>query len=296
MSKRYRAFILLLASLMFSPIVQGKSSAESEEEILRSRTGTYNGIRSFCEKTYVYYAQNSPEWEKIGLGKKGSVGGAMCAATALSNVIVNSVPYGELSRIRNITTTPVRIDTHNLAPGQGCATRLKFEIEQDCDYFRFLPLCLGNYASGNNGIGCTEPRNTGYYRQVLKAYGLDYATSKDLDLCIECIEEGAFVIVCTGGTASPIAPKAGHYFVLAAVKHGYVYCIDSYCRDSYPYDREHLIEIVEPGVFRIPVDEVKYLCLHGTMFIVWPSSNNAYTREDYDSIILETKAAEDISG
>ena len=80
------------------------------------------------------------------------------------------------------------------------------------------------------------------------------------------------------------------------MKHGYVYCIDSYCRDSYPYDREHLIEIVEPGVFRIPVDEVKYLCLHGTMFIVWPNSNNAYTREDYDSIILETKAAEDISG
>ena len=289
MSKRHPLQAFFLAILLIFSCAAAETSSVTEEEAFRSRSATYNGIRSFCGKTYVYYAQNSPEWDKVGLGKGNTVGGAMCATTALSNVIVNSVPYSDLSLIETITKTPVRFDTHNVAPGFGCVVRCKFVIRQDCDYFRFFPLCLGNYASGNNNIGCTEPRNTSHYRSVLKAYGLDYNTTKDADLCIECIEEGAFVIACTGGKASPIAPKSGHFFVLAAVKHGYVYCIDSYCRETYPYDRKHLIEIVEPGIIRVPVDEIRYLCLSGTMFIIWPNATETYTQDEYDRIILETQ-------
>ena len=92
MSKRHPLQAFFLAILLIFSCAAAETSSVTEEEAFRSRSATYNGIRSFCGKTYVYYAQNSPEWDKVGLGKGNTVGGAMCATTALSNVIVNSVP------------------------------------------------------------------------------------------------------------------------------------------------------------------------------------------------------------
>ena len=149
----------------------------------------------------------------------------------------------------------------------------------------YRQLCCRKHKTGS-----TEARCTGYYERILNAYGLDFSTSRDIDFCIECLEEGAYLIACTGGSSSPIAPKGGHYFVLSAINSGYLYCMDSYCRDRYKYDRNHLIEIVEPGIIRVPVTRLKYLNLHGTMFIIWPDSPGTYSEQLYNQIILESRS------
>lgn len=289
MSKQTSTLVLLIILLSFAPPSLA-ASAMTEQDLLCRRTSSFNGLRNICGRTVVYYAQNSPEWSKIGLADVGTVGDSMCAAAALSNVIANCVPYSDIGQIGTITRFPVRIDTHNIALNSGIAPKSRFVIQNLCDYFRFLPLCIGNYAAGNNKTGSTEARCTGYYERILNAYGLDFSTSRDIDFCIECLEEGAYVIACTGGSSSPIAPMGRHYFVLSAINSGYLYCMDSYCRDRYKYDRDHLIEIVEPGIIRVPVTRLKYLSLHGTMFIIWPDSPGTYSEQLYNQIILESRS------
>lgn len=263
--------------------------AEIQEEIIKTQSGeSYTSIVEIGGKTYLIYAQNSPDWGNITAGKKADtkIKDALCAVFSLSNIIVNCVNEEDLDKIRSLTIKDIKFDTKTVAAHKGYKDKYKFVIQTNEDYIRYFPLCIANLASGNARISVGQIRSRGYYKKLFKTYDIEYKEVKSLKECIEYVEQGTMASVCTGGKLSPIAPKFGHYFVMAYADKSYVYFIDSLFRDHYEHDKNNIIEVIEPGVFRVKRENVKELAISGSKFVVWPKDNKTkYTKEKYEQVV-----------
>ena len=268
------AITLLLASFC---------SAETEEELLKSRTESYNKVVSIDGRNYVVFAQNSPEYADIYISKNYSatVGKSACAPFTLANILVNMVNYEELPLIRNVSKWPIRIDTHSILREQGIRERDSFEIKTKEDYFRYFPLCIINIvASNNKGLG-SRYATAGYYKVFFKNFGLTYETTMDIDYCVEKARQpGVMIAVSTGGRDSPIAKINGHYFVFAHADDEYAYFLDSSFRNEYKDDYKKIIHVIEPGLFSVRLEDLRDLQLSGTKYIVTENANRTLYSQD----------------
>ncbi len=261
----------------------------TEEWKLKSRNVSFNKVVTIKDKNFVLYAQNSPEYCDIQAGKSGSctVGGSMCSAFALANVLINVVNYDDLEILKNIARSPIKIDTKSVMIGKGVREKDSFELTRNEDIFRYFPLALINIIGGNNvgfgnGLG-----NTGSYKLFFQRMGIRFEKTKETKDCVEAVKnDGAMAVICTGSAASPIANQYGHYFVMAYVDGDRVYFLDSIMKNTYELDKYGIIYVQEPGVFWVDRENLKKLCLYGTKFIVYPNEDHTvYTQEDYDAYI-----------
>lgn len=246
--------------------------SETQEDIIKSAE-SYNHTISLNGQTYYFYAQNSPEWANMLSseikGDRHRFGESGCACSALANAIVNSIDQSSLMAIQNLLINPIRIDSTSLVRNRGLASQERFLISSKEDYFRYFPLCVANYAAGNNRIGSHAPRSTAFYSKLLDAFGIRYKKSYSNQVCLSALREGDFVIMCSAGYKSPFS-KNGHFILCIDIDEDYVYILDSYIRDSFPLDRKSIIEIVEPGLLRVPIEYFNNLSISGTRFIISP--------------------------
>lgn len=287
------AFILGVALLLSACAYASEETEElSEEWKLKTRSESYNRVVTIGDKSFVYYAQNSPEYEKIwvGDGFLATVGDSCCACFSLANAVVNSSDYDALPLIRENALYPIKIDTHNILMGHGTNEDLSYEIDRTEDYFRYFPLALINNAGGNNKSYGNRFASPGQFKKIFETLHLKYAQTSSLNECVEEIQNnGALVIVCSGSEASPLAPKFGHYLVMASVQGENVYFLDSVYREEYTLDKKGIIHVQEPGVIYVDKADLKRLCLFGTKYIVYPSElKTTYTQSDYDDIIKKS--------
>lgn len=288
---------VILVTVLFIAINSIAEEAVSTEEIkLKSRTESFNRVVTIGDRNFVFYAQNSPEWDEIwvGKGRLATVGGNTCAAHSLANVLVNCAPYEKLPMVQELAPYPIKIDTNNISLWQGIKEENSFEIKENADFFRYLPLAILNVATGNNSSygSNTQFGTTNYYKLYFNKMGIEYKQTYDLKECIdEIINNHAMVIVCTGSKSSPIANKYGHYFVMAYATDDKVYFLDSIVRNEYKLDKKGYMHIDEPGVVWTERENVKNLCLFGTKFIIYPSEDaTPYTQEKYESLINESNS------
>ena len=290
--QRWMAALLSLMLALLSFPARADNAPASEEAIIKESYRTaYDRLITVNGKTWVFYAQNNPVMGKAysRYPDRLRVGDSSCAPTALANAIVNSVPYESIDTIAQLLRRPMRIDSGIVQQYREFATKPKFYPEATCDYFRLLPLVIINYAMKNNNSGITDYRSTQYYPYILDAYGIPYDRNEDVSVCLEEIRDnGAIVITCTGTRDSPISQTVGHFFLLLTVDDEYLYCMDSFVRDEYPLDQKHWIEILEPGLFRVKLEDAEKLCLTGSKFIIHPLVQNQYTEETYRQIIEES--------
>ena len=289
MSKKLWIGALVCALILTSGHAFAGKNVKTEEEKLKERVNSYTKVVNVQDDIFLVYAQNSEDWGDIAIGKgsKKRVKGSACACFSLANTIINCVPYEELPIIREATRYPIRIDSSSIVYGEGKYERASFEISRNEDYFRFFPLCIGNMACGNNyGLGDSFG-SRGYYEYVLKLYGLEYEKIQELQDCINILKESnAYVIVCSGGSESPIAPKFGHYLVMAKYNDGKIYFLDSVFRDKYKDDKYGCIHPVEPGLFYVNEEDLDLLKITGTNFIVRPKkSHEKYSTEKIEKLI-----------
>ena len=102
---------------------------------------------------------------------------------------------------------------------------------------------------------------------VPEAYGLYFTLTKDRELALSALADGAMVIAATGGKASPFT-GGGHYLTLASIYEGGLYILDPYLKADYgKTDRRHLITQIEPGVLRVSMEDLDELLLY-TFYIV----------------------------
>ena len=270
-------------------IAEDDPDETSEEWKLKKRSSSFNKVVEINGRHYVVFAQTSPEYSDINAGEKNSttVGGSTCSAFAFANVLINSVNFEDLKLLKKLAKSPIKIDTKSVLKGKGVKESESFEITREEDIFRYFPLALINIIGGNNSGYGNGLGGTGSYKYFLNEMNICFEKSKEIDKCVEAIEkEGAMVVVCTGGSSSPIANKYGHFFVMADVKDNRVYFIDSMFHNSYKLDNDGIIFVQEPGVFWVARENLNKLSIHGTSFIVYPKENRTeYTQDDYNKLI-----------
>ena len=268
--------------------VEDDPDETSEEWKLKRRNASYNKVVEINGRHFVVYAQNSPEYSKINAGENSStnVGDSSCSCFALANVLINTVNYDDLKLVREIARSPIKIDTKSVLIGKGIKEALSFELNRDEDLFRYFPLALINVIGGNNTSYGNGLGSTSTYKMFFKKMNIRFEKAKKLEGCVEAVENGAMVIICTGSAASPIANQYGHYFVMCSVVDNRVYFLDSMFRSTYKLDKNGIIFVQEPGVFWVDKENLNKLCIYGTSFIVYPNEDRTeYTQKDYDTLI-----------
>ena len=183
---------LILSFMIFLliPCYAEDDPCESQEDIIRNAE-SYNRTIILNGQTYYYYAQNSPEWAgMLSTEIKGDhhkFGESGCACSALANAIVNSVDQSSLVTIQDLILTPIRIDSKSLVRNRGLASRKRFLLSSEEDFFRYFPLCVANIAAGNNKIGSHAPRSTAIYSKMLDAFDINYCKTCEKYLCSYCL-------------------------------------------------------------------------------------------------------------
>lgn len=288
-----RALCLLLAAVFALMPTYGlaviPSYSESEETVLKSRE-SFTSVAEVNGRNLIYFAQNSPEWDAMRIDSTSkSFGKNYCSILALANALANCVPYEELLDIGSLARLPFRVDSTHADYEGGYEKSHKFIINRNCDILRFLPLVIASISTGNNHSRYNDTMIASHYLSFFEAFGLDCSRTSSFDVCYDALRKGAFVITCTGGSDSPIAPKYGHYFVLADIDDEYVYCLDSVYRDSYKDDKHHIIQLIQPGVFRFAIEDARKMNLYGTKYIVYPKGDcPCYSPELLEQIIEES--------
>lgn len=245
---------------------------ETQEDIIKNAE-SYNRTIILNGQTYYYYAQNSPEWaDMLSTEIKGDhhkFGESGCACSALANAIVNSVDQSSLVTIQDLILTPIRIDSKSLVRNRGLASRKRFLLSSEDDFFRYFPLCVANIAAGNNKIGSHAPRSTAIYSKMLDAFDIHYFKTYSNQECLSALHKGDYVIMCSAGSKSPFS-KNGHFILCIDIDDEYVYILDSYVRDRFPLDKHSILEIMQPGLIRVPTKNFDDLSISGTRFIISP--------------------------
>ena len=285
----HRQFILFLMCFLF--LGTATILAETEEEILKSRE-SWVKIVDVEGRSLLVYAQNSPEWADLymteNIKTNRRFGEAGCAVTALANATVNLIPMERLKAITEIMQSPVAFDSVKLARYFGRIDG-RFIPKEDCDFVRYWPIILANFAEGNNRMHSHEAQGPAFYSLVFNHFGLSFKATGNIEETIEALKTGAMAITCSSGSNSPFS-RIGHFFVLCAADEESVYILDSFFRDEYPKDQRKILQILSPGLLKISYDNLKYLGIQ-TQYVVWPAENaTQYTPEIWKGILEKSNA------
>ena len=226
-----------------------------------------------------YYAQNDPVWAAMRYETRKSkqarpFGQGGCGPTSMAMAIANLVPEESLGGISAYARVENGYTFCTCSVNQYfCNHRhAQYKLETPAEFRRYLPLAIASFATGNNIWGETSRgdgggTNTAFMKRVTEAYGLYFTLTKDRELALSALADGAMVIASTGGKASPFT-GGGHYLTLASVYEGSLYILDPYLKADYgKTDRRHLITQIEPGVLRISMEDLDELLLY-TFYIV----------------------------
>lgn len=226
-----------------------------------------------------YYAQNDPVWAAMRYEARKSkqarpFGQGGCGPTSMAMAIANLVPEESLGGISAYARVENGYTFCTCSVNQYfCNHRhAQYKLETPAEFRRYLPLAIASFATGNNIWGETSRgdgggTNTAFMKRVTEAYGLYFTLTKDRELALSALADGAMVIASTGGKASPFT-GGGHYLTLASVYEGRLYILDPYLKADYSKtDRRHLITQIEPGVLRVSMEDLDELLLY-TFYIV----------------------------
>ena len=129
----------------------------------------------------------------------------------------------------------------------------------------YLPVILAAYATGNNdhwkkyrADGPGTPITL--FRSLCEAYGLNYRPCSTWEDACEAMQSGYSVITTV---TKGIFTGSSHYLCLAGINGGYLYILDPFMREEYPDDTKHLLNVVEPGLVRVDLEDVQRLELSG---------------------------------
>lgn len=257
------------------PIVQAQSIQESEKEHFSNFESYNRAVTLPTGKKLYYYAQNSPEWAKHWYDTKPNgfivFGDGGCVASTLANTLINLAPKNQLSKLKQLSRESFLLDSKAVPLHLGHPKRKKFAIESSADFAAFLPLVLGQYASGNNLLSSNNYRSTAFYKPVFSLFHLQNYESKKFEEVEHVLADGGLIVSSSGGMNSPIA-RGGHFFVIADSDENYIYILDSLVRERYKLDKKRYMEIMEPGVVRVKKENLTKL--HFNYFIAVEAAKN----------------------
>ena len=235
----------------------------------------YSGIITVPGKGPMrYYAQNDSLWshliyERSSSPKRRPFGDGGCGPTACAMAIANLVPEEELSKIAEYAKQEYSLCVCSLNKAKCDMRHTRYVLTTETDYVRFLPLVLGDYATGNNTLGTYSRGDdvgtaTNFLADIARIYGLMYTVTTDYAEAIRALESGASVMAHANRDGA--FTTTGHYVLLAHIDSERLYILDPLCRTEYSGKEGKKIEIIQPGLVALTHENVGAAEL-GTFYI-----------------------------
>ena len=262
--------LLCVLLLLLLPLT---ALAEGEEAALYSRVIDVPGAGPLQ-----YYAQNDPEWARsVYEPKNGTLYRPFedtgCGPTSVAMAIARQVPAEHLPDLIASARNPEKgfpycpCSVNNYTCDRTHEATVPTTPE---DFLSHLPVIFGSFATGNNSrreLFRKEFTATSIslFPALAKAYGLNYKATREWDKALAALEAGCSVITTV---SKGVYTSSSHYLFIASVSDGYVYVFDPFIRESYgSLDKKHILEIVEPGLVRSSLDNLKSLGYSGFYII-----------------------------
>ena len=221
----------------------------------------------------MYYAQNDPLYSRmyyesaIRNGVQRDFGGGGCGPTAMAIIAANLVEQEKLpllgaqaqNELGNLfcpcSVNRVYCD-HSHVP---------YRLQTPQEYLRYLPVAMGDFATGNNQWEYVARRvesqgtNVLFVDYACEAYGLSKTPVSGLENALEMMKEktGEGLILLSALRGSPYTNNS-HFVVLTGVDDEYMYILDSLRRTEEEYlktDSRGILELLSPGVTRIRLSD-----------------------------------------
>ncbi len=213
---------------------------------------------------FAYYAQNDPLWNDSLYESHGSdqwriMHGSGCGPTAAAMAVRHQLKEEQLPNLLPFARSkelgfylcPCSVNCYRCRGGHE---RIRPQTPEE--FAKYLPVIFASYAAGNNLRGASF-RQTGtsivFFEELAKDYGLNYQAYHTLDDALDAVRQGSTVIT---SVLEGIFTSGSHYLVIASVDDEWVYLMDPLMRDTYPHDKSGLLDIVEPGLVRVRLEEI----------------------------------------
>lgn len=256
MKKRILAVVLLLL-LTFG--IVGPSIADSELSVERHFAAPtyYDSYLTIpTGKTFAYYAQNDPLWggmcyESRNSGKWRPFRDGGCCPTSVAMALRCILTPEELLALSDHYKTPYSLceDSINRVRCDSRCTR--YFITSAADYAKFLPVVMGDFATGNNDRGIvSRSDNVGTGLQFIDAlvsiFDLELKKTESIKEAVIAADNGCGVVAFAGRDGA--FTGTGHYILLAGADEDYYYFLDPLCREDYSKtDKYGTITVFDQG-------------------------------------------------
>ncbi|MDD2649077.1 MAG: hypothetical protein PHI27_02340 [Eubacteriales bacterium] len=230
-------------------------------------------------KEFFYYAQNDSIWNRMifesqGSGKYRPFGDGACAPTSLSIVLVNLVKPEKLTDLLSAGKNDFTFCTCSINPLFHKGSHEMYKVENEEQLKRYLPVIVGNYATGNNKSG-TKFRWNGFgvksalFQSLADVFSLEYKITQDKSVLEYAIANGGMAI--TLSKYSPLT-SSSHYLVIADIVDEYVYLLDPYLRADreYKLSSTTYFEQVSPGLIKIKQSQMENVFHLLTYYVFLP--------------------------
>ncbi len=262
------------------PVGTDESNEISQKIRLDSiQTESYTAVVPEDMKEFFYYAQNDSIWNRMifesqGSGKYRPFGDGACAPTSLSIVLANLVKGNTLTKLLKAGKSDFRFCTCSVNPLYHKGTHEMYTVESEEQLRRYLPIIVGNYATGNNLSG-TKFRGSGYgvksalFASLAGVFSLEYKITQDVSVLEYAIANGGMAISLS--KASPLT-SSSHYLVIADISGEYVYLLDPYLRadKDYSLSSSMFFEQYSPGLLKIKQSQMQSVYHLLTYYVFLP--------------------------
>lgn len=241
-----------------------------------------------------YYAQNDPAWKsmyyepnptkyrrRFGEGGCGPATAAMAIAKQLSADELPALIAHSFGSVKDFALCSCSVN------GEFCDERYRrarygtsdpnhsaYTPVSGEEFTRWLPVLFASYAAGNNdhGYQLRKMKENGteifLFNALADDYGLAYTGTREWDEALAALQKGASVITTV---TQGIFTNGSHYLFLAGVDEEYLYIMDSDMRAQYRRDKHDYLEVLEPGLSRIRLENVPNIHMYSFYVISRPS-------------------------
>lgn len=224
-----------------------------------------------------YYAQNDPSWTRMyyepnptkyrrrfGEGGCGPTTAAMAIAKQLSADELPALLAHSFGSVKDFPFCSCSVN------GEFCDERYRrarygtsdpnhheYTPVSGEDFTQWLPVLCASYAAGNNdhGYQLRKMKENGteifLFNALADDYGLAYVGTREWDEALAALRSGASVITTV---TQGIFTNGSHYLFLAGADDEYLYIMDSDMRAQYRKDKHAYLEVLEPGLSRIRLE------------------------------------------
>lgn len=265
--KAFTRMIACLSAVMLLSCASVRADRMLETERFFMREPEYSRIIDVPGRGDTYfYAQNDPLWggliyEQAHAIQKRPFRDSGCNPTAAAMALRIVLDDKEIVRITDAAKRPYALCTCSINSAACIWKHDRYPLNAPKDIVKFLPLILGDFATGNNTMA-TQSRNnavgtgTGYLHKVAEVYGLNITFTTNFQQAHEAVLAGKGVMTHVGSGGA--FTGTGHYVLFAWAEGDTVYFLDPLLRKQYTNDKRKKLVILEPGLVSIQTSDLSY--------------------------------------